>query len=120
MSVYDNNGSNFPGGRGCDRRFGAQRRTGEHGEGDYRMPNGVFDIERALKNHLSVAANSTPCNPDSNRSCDFNGLASGSPALAMVYCPRQYWRAIHSPDEALKKGTLFSELHMPFEGDKMR
>ena len=43
-----------------------------------------------------------------------------APSLAMVYCPRQYWRGILSPDEALKRGTLFAELHKPFAGDGMK
>ena len=120
MSVYDNNGSNLSGGRGCDRRFGAQRRSACGG--DIRLPGGLFDIERALNKPLSVDVNATPCNPDSGAGsgCDFGGLASGAPSLAMVYCPRQYWRAISSPEEALMRGTLFSELYKPFDGIGVR
>ena len=38
------------------------------------------------------------------------------PALAMVYSPRQYWRMIYTPAEALDKGTLFEELWKPLSG----
>ena len=39
-----------------------------------------------------------------------------APSLAMVYCPRQCWRNLFSPEEGLKHGTLFAELALPFEG----
>ena len=35
--------------------------------------------------------------------------------LAMVYSPYQYWRKTYTPEVALAKGTLFSELDLPFE-----
>ena len=39
-----------------------------------------------------------------------------APALAMVYCPRQCWRKLFDPEDALKHGSLFAELVLPFEG----
>lgn len=38
--------------------------------------------------------------------------------LAMVYSPYQVFRELYSPDTALSRGTLFSELDLPFEGYK--
>ena len=38
--------------------------------------------------------------------------------LAMVYSPCQAWRDAYPPDVALNRGTLFSELDLPFEGAK--
>ena len=35
--------------------------------------------------------------------------------LAMVYSPCQAWRGAYAPDTALARGTLFSELDLPFE-----
>lgn len=35
--------------------------------------------------------------------------------LAMAYVPWQQWRKIYEPKEALKRGTLFKELDLPFE-----
>ncbi len=35
--------------------------------------------------------------------------------LAMVYSPCQAWRGAYTPDVALARGTLFSELDLPFE-----
>ena len=37
-------------------------------------------------------------------------------SLAMVYSPAQEWRGLYSVDEALHKGTLFTELDKPFSG----
>ena len=36
--------------------------------------------------------------------------------LASVYSPCQEWRNLYSPTNALLKGTLFSELDLPFAG----
>ena len=52
-----------------------------------------------------------------------NGCASGrcggwgleGKPLAMVYSPCQAWRGAYAPDTALSRGTLFSELDLPFE-----
>ena len=38
--------------------------------------------------------------------------------LAMVYSPYQCFRNTYAPDIALDRGTLFSELDLPFEGYK--
>ena len=38
--------------------------------------------------------------------------------LAMVYSPYQLFRDVYAPDVALKKGTMFAELDLPFEGNK--
>lgn len=54
-------------------------------------------------------------------SCPFHGLGrvdksfglSGYP-LAMVYAPIQEWKDLYDLDTALVKGTLFSELDLPF------
>ena len=35
--------------------------------------------------------------------------------LASVYSPYQYWRGMYTPDVALERGTMFSELDLPFE-----
>ena len=36
-----------------------------------------------------------------------------APSLAMVYSPRQSFRGLYSPMEALSRGTLFEELDKP-------
>lgn len=40
--------------------------------------------------------------------------------LAMVYSPYQLFRDVYAPDAALKRGTMFAELDLPFEGDKRK
>ena len=50
------------------------------------------------------------------RPCDTSCPAEvAAPALAMVYCPRQCWRKLFEPEDALKHGSLFAELVLPFE-----
>lgn len=43
-----------------------------------------------------------------------NGIVGDTP-LAMVYAPKQYWRALCEPAEALRTGTMFRELYFPLE-----
>ncbi len=51
-------------------------------------------------------------------SCGKWGL-QGKP-LAMVYSPCQSWQNAYAPDTALERGTIFSELDLPFEPTKNR
>lgn len=37
--------------------------------------------------------------------------------LAMAYVPMQKWGNLYEADVALKRGTLFQELDLPFMGD---
>ena len=47
------------------------------------------------------------------------GWGLSSYPLAMVYAPLQKFHELYEPDVALERGTLFSELDLPFEGGKM-
>ena len=38
--------------------------------------------------------------------------------LAMAYVPMQQWRKLYSPEEALRRGTMFEELDLPFLGEE--
>lgn len=40
--------------------------------------------------------------------------------LAMVYSPYQHWQNTYSPDVALGRGTLFTELDLPLEAVNCR
>jgi len=40
--------------------------------------------------------------------------------LARAYVPNQVMGKVYSPQEALRKGTLFPELYMPYKYDKRR
>lgn len=42
-----------------------------------------------------------------------NGLRAK--ALGMVYSPVQHWQKVYDLDAGLNKGTIFSELDLPFE-----
>ncbi len=57
-----------------------------------------------------------PCNPDGEH--QGNGWGLYEYPLAMVYAPYQQFRGIYKCCEALERGTLFSELYLPFEGCK--
>ena len=37
--------------------------------------------------------------------------------LAMVYAPPQAFDGLYEPEEGLSRGTVFTALDMPFEGD---
>ncbi len=51
---------------------------------------------------------------DTPENCSERGIPTlEGQSLAMVYSPKQYWKAIYSPEEALDRGTLFTELDMP-------
>ncbi len=45
---------------------------------------------------------------------DDNATLSDRP-LAYAYVPMQRWRMLYTPENALKRGTLFEELDKPIE-----
>lgn len=47
------------------------------------------------------------------------GWGLSSYPLAMVYAPLQKFHELYEIEIALERGTLFSELDLPFEGGKM-
>ena len=59
-----------------------------------------------------------PCSGDTGaEGCntrELYGLEGKS--LAMVYSPKQYWRKLYTPEDAMLHGTLFMELDKPFLG----
>lgn len=56
--------------------------------------------------------------PDHKADRDMMGWGLREYPPAMVYSPYQIFREIYTPDTALSRGTLFSELDLPFEGYK--
>ena len=64
---------------------------------------------------VGCARSEKPCNPEGDKS---NGWGLYEYPLAMVYSPYQTFRNVYKCNDALEKGTLFSELYLPFEGCK--
>ncbi|MFU0827763.1 MAG: Spore coat associated protein JA (CotJA) [Lachnoclostridium sp.] len=49
-------------------------------------------------------------------SCDSGGNFPFAPSLAMAYIPIQQFKDLYDPEYALKAGTIFKELDLPFYG----
>lgn len=45
----------------------------------------------------------------------FEQSSSRDKNLARAYVPFQYMNQVYSPEEALRKGTIFPELYKPYE-----
>ncbi len=58
-----------------------------------------------LMTNTSCTGAGTPC---TGREGDLEGYP-----LAMVYAPKQYFRKLYTPEEAMAHGTLFEELYLP-------
>ncbi len=67
------------------------------------------DSRGALRNE---GRGNLPCNPDAVASDHYRLMNF---PLGMVYSPIQQWRDAYEPDVALRRGTLFRELDMPWE-----
>ena len=63
--------------------------------------------------------NGTTANPGPEHSSKYGWGLEDYP-LASVYSPYQMWREIYTPDVALGRGTLFSELDLPLEAINCR
>ena len=59
---------------------------------------------------------SSCCQRDSKSegSCTLASACEGTPSLAMVYSPYQAFGSLYDTDEALWRGTLFTELDKPW------
>lgn len=109
-----------------NRRYAARRADEEFLR---RMTGGEFSANGLPVINLNApsdAPRSTPTR-DARVRVSCNGSTNGAtpesackpdafaPSLAMVYSPRQCWRGLLTPAEGLSKGTIFSELVLPFE-----
>ncbi len=47
---------------------------------------------------------------------NFDDRTLSSLPLAMAYVPMQKWQKLYEPDVAFERGTIFSELDLPFLG----
>ena len=96
-------------GRSCERTY--ERFSSQSQRGMGASCNWAPQARQELPEHPEngCGCNSSPC----NTSCPTEIPA---PSLAMVYCPRQCWRSLFSPEDGLKHGSIFAELVLPFEG----
>lgn len=53
---------------------------------------------------------------DNTSGRNYDARLLGSLPLAMAYTPMQQWKTTYSRDVALRVGTVFPELDLPFEG----
>lgn len=53
---------------------------------------------------------------DESENCDISAMPLDILPIAMAYVPMQKWQRLYEPDVALDRGTLFSELDLPFIG----
>lgn len=77
-------------------------------DGDYR--NNGNNGENAWERRQNAAFNSK------NSNVNGGSFALHGYPLASVYAPYQEFRALYDKETALKQGTVFSELDLPFMG----
>ena len=65
---------------------------------------------------LTGRHSSPPCNEGDTANTGKHPACIHAPSLAMVYSPMQSFQGIYEPAVALRQGTLFAELDLPFEG----
>lgn len=74
-------------------------------EDDRRLCDGTL-------NHGNTAEDMSGCGRNDG------GWGLKSHPLAMVFSPLQEFHELYSPEKALERGTIFSELDLPFDGNK--
>ncbi len=55
-------------------------------------------------------------NSDFDGNLDWDNIPLNKLPLAMSYVPFQKWQNIYPLEKALKRGTLFADLDLPFKG----
>lgn len=92
-------------------------RRGDGRRGDGRCGDGRCN-ENRCGGEPRYSAEGTTCPKCTEGICGGWGLHNYP--LAMVYSPCQSWHEVYAPDVALARGTMFSELDLPFEPSKCR
>ena len=106
---------------GCGDRRDDSQNTGGQSNGNSRfLCGGRRQDDDHDHDHSAQGRPSTPpCNSGDlvsiGASCAWN---TRNTSLAMVYSPIQGFQNLYEPCDALKHGTLFHELNLPFEGCK--
>ena len=59
------------------------------------------------------------CEGTAGKSCPANKWGVKDYPLASLYAPIQCFKSLYEPELALKNGTLFEELDLPFMGDSV-
>ena len=87
---------------GDNRQKATENRQAQQNLGDNRSARPILD------------QNIPPCDGSANgdRGCPTH---THTPALAMVYSPKQCWRNLLDPASGLSEGTIFAELILPLE-----
>lgn len=97
-------------------------RRGDGRYGDDRRENGRCGESRCNESRCGgeprYSPEGTSCSKCTEGICGGWGLYDHP--LAMVYSPCQNWHEVYAPDVALSRGTMFSELDLPFEPSKCR
>ena len=97
-------------------------RRGDGRYGDDRRENGRCGESRCNESRCGgeprYSPEGTSCSKCTEGICGGWGLYNYP--LAMVYSPCQSWHEVYAPDVALSRGTMFSELDLPFEPSKCR
>ena len=77
------------------------------------LQGGTVENRRNCDGTLREGVNGSVQRDCTNDNCGGWGLEKHP--LAMVYSPCQAWRGAYTPEVALERGTLFSELDLPLE-----
>lgn len=106
----------------CDGDRRGDGRCGNDRCGDDRRENGRCGESRCNESRCGgeprYSPEGTSCSKCTEGICGGWGLYNYP--LAMVYSPCQSWHEVYAPDVALSRGTMFSELDLPFEPSKCR
>lgn len=80
---------------------------------DNMMTNGYSE---ALLKIMSDGISSPSCSIDERSKCDGKGWGLEGYPLASVFAPLQSFDNLYDAETALKQGTVFAELDLPFMG----
>lgn len=97
------------------------RFLGLNGQRGQNNNNYTQNTQRSVANSTSYAQNGY----SSEARCDVNtqnsvGSVQNKRSLAMVYSPKQEFESIFDPEIALINGTIFEQLHKPFQRSSCR
>ena len=101
---------------GCSAEGGGARSRDNFPYGQMPEPKGDLRSAPRLDMNVSPRRKCTgEVQEDSTLPTPTHGWGLQNYPLAMVYSPYQNWQKLYTPDVALERGTLFSELDLPLD-----
>ena len=100
--------------------FSPNKKASERRTNDEYLRRSSFGARASSESLPTQSDPPTDAQGEANATCLTCQNEEKMPSLAMVYAPKQIFKDLYEPNEALERGTLFRALDLPFHGRSVK